>query len=305
MPKITYVPQSFRADTLAVIERASAICEEYAGQGYSLTLRQLYYRFVAADAIPNTQQSYKRLGSIVNDGRMAGLIDWNHIEDRGRNATTPWGYDSPDHAIRSLANGYHINFWLGQPEYVEVWVEKEALIDVVSRACGIRDAAHFACKGYVSQSEMWGAAMRLRRWERRGKTTHIIHLGDHDPSGLDMTRDIRDRLSLFGSEVTVKRIALNMDQIEQYQPPPNFAKVTDSRYTDYQAEYGDDSWELDALEPAVLDTLIGEEIETHIDEELWSRANARLERERLSLTAAADNWHEVVDFMTGNGMTEE
>jgi hypothetical protein len=302
MPKIAYVAQSFRADTLAIIARANALCEEYAGQGYSLTLRQLYYRFVTANAIPNTKQSYKRLGSIVNDGRMAGLIDWNHIEDRGRNARTPWGYRSPEQAIQVTAEGYYVNFWNEQPEYVEVWVEKEALIDVVSRACSARDAAHFACKGYVSQSEMWGAAMRLRGWERRGKQAHIIHLGDHDPSGLDMTRDITDRLALFGSRATVTRIALNMDQIEQYNPPPNFAKVTDSRYADYQAEYGDDSWELDALEPAVLDTLISAEIETHIDGNAWAATNRRLEDERLNLTAVSNNWDEVVDFMNREGL---
>lgn len=79
----------------------------------------------------------------------------------------------------------------------------------------------------------------------------ILHLGDHDPSGIDMTRDISDRLELFGADVEVKRIALNWDQIDEFTPPPNPAKLSDSRAGAYIAEYGDESWELDALEPTL------------------------------------------------------
>ena len=83
----------------------------------------------------------------------------------------------------------------------------------------------------------------------------IIHLGDHDPSGIDMTRDIQERLQMFGADVYVKRVALTMNQIGTYNPPPNPAKITDSRASKYIDEYGNESWELDALEPQVITDL--------------------------------------------------
>ena len=76
MPLICYVPKSFRPDTQTRINQANEIIAEYQSQGFKLTLRQLYYQFVSRDLIPNTVQSYKSLGDVVNDGRLAGLIDW-------------------------------------------------------------------------------------------------------------------------------------------------------------------------------------------------------------------------------------
>jgi hypothetical protein len=93
-----------------------------------------------------------------------------------------------------------------------------------------------------------------------------------------------------------------MDQVEQYSPPPNFAKVTDSRYADYQERYGDDSWELDALDPQVLDNLITEEIGHHLDLTAWNETSDRLEREREALTATSVNWAEVNEWLTGSGL---
>jgi hypothetical protein len=297
MPKIAYIDRKFSGSSLQIIEQANQIVADYQAQGYQLTLRQLYYQFVARDLIENTQKEYKRIGGIINDGRLAGLIDWRAIEDRTRNLDVKdYSYGSPAQAINLTAESYVLDKWGGQPKYVEVWVEKEAMDDIVLQACADRVVPHFCCRGYVSQSEMWGAAMRLIRRENRGKDVTIIHLGDHDPSGIDMTRDIQDRLRTFGSQATMIRIALNMDQVEQYQPPPNFAKTTDSRFADYMAEYGNESWELDALEPRMLDTLVRETIEQHVDSELWDRRVARQERERRELTDISAYYDDVLSL---------
>ena len=106
----------------------------------------------------------------------------------------------------------------------------------------------------------------------------ILHLGDHDPSGIDMTRDNAERLAdVFGGDVELKRIALNMDQIDEYAPPPNPAKVTDSRFEQYLLMYGAESWELDALEPSVINELIVNEVALLRDDELFDEAQARYE----------------------------
>lgn len=301
MPKTTYVKRRFSTSSQEIIEHADDIISTYQAQGLTLTLRQLYYRFIAGDLLPNTQRDYKRLGSIINDARLAGLIDWDAIEDRGRHLLAPSHWDSPGDIISSAASSYALDKWAGQDQRVEIWVEKEALIGVVERACEPLDVPCFACKGYVSQSEMWRASLRFLRYRRNGWIPTIIHLGDHDPSGIDMTRDIRDRLSTFGIDMEIERIALNMNQVEEYDPPPNPAKQTDSRASGYIEEYGYNSWELDALEPAVLNDLIQNAIREHLDQDLFDVMEELQEKQRETLEKAAACWEDVAGFLKKKG----
>jgi hypothetical protein len=289
--KICYVEKEFQRKSLEVIEQANSIIQEYEQQGYNLTLRQLYYQFVSRDIIANKQSEYKRLGNIINDARLAGLVNWYSIEDRTRNLKSLSHWDSPADIIRGCADQFRYDLWEDQPWRLEVWIEKEALAGVFARVCRKWDVDYFSCRGYVSQSEMWRAGRRLREYEQKhDKSTRILHFGDHDPSGLDMTRDIQDRLRLFRSRVVVNRIALNMDQIEEFGPPPNPAKLSDSRAGEYVREYGDESWELDALEPKILEGLVEREIEAVLDEDEWEQANERQTEARERLTELADEW---------------
>lgn len=269
-----FTNQRFRGETARVIEQANSICADYAAQGYNLTLRQIYYQFVARGLLGNNQRNYKRLGDIINNARLAGAMDWDHVQDRTRNVSGSFaGWDTPGEFIERMAEQYNEALWAGQDYRPEVWVEKDALVDVVGRACFAHRVPYFSCRGYVSQSEMYEAAKRMQRRRRAGLTPIVIHLGDHDPSGIDMTRDIEDRLSLMsGGYVEVRRIALTMNQIEQYDPPPNPAKMTDARAQGYVERYGDESWELDALEPAVLAALIQAEVDSLVDEDEWAVA---------------------------------
>ena len=324
--------------TLKVIE----ICEEYAADGHSMTLRQVYYQMVARGYIENSQRSYKNLGTLVNKARLAGMIDWDHIVDRTRNLVKRSRWENAPHAIESIAGQFHIDLWRDQPVRVEIWVEKEALAAVIERTAHRFDAPHFACKGYVSQSEMWAAAQRIRRYINAGQRCVILHLGDHDPSGIDMTRDIDERLTDFlhtdlanehrlwggddstcsqkdiarwfttthdrlyshshtGIPLEVRRIALTMDQIEEHEPPPNPAKLTDSRARQYISDYGHESWELDALDPRTLDELISDHIDRELDQYAFAVAQDRKERMRDALTDLAERpWAEVLEFLEGS-----
>jgi hypothetical protein len=297
MPRIAYVPKRFSAASMDIIAKANAVCQSYAAQGYDLTLRQLYYQFVSRDWIANKQSEYKRLGSVINDARLAGLLDWNYIVDRTRNLRDLAHWASPESIIDAVASQYRTDRWADQPKRVEVWIEKDALVGVIEGVCERNDVPFFSCRGYTSQSEVWGAAQRLIDYNRRGQKAIVVHLGDHDPSGIDMTRDINDRLYTFGADVEVIRIALNMDQVERYDPPPNPAKLTDSRAEGYIARFGDDSWELDALDPATLDTLIEDEILSHRDEGQWDISTRAMEREKELLAAVSQRWDDVADFV--------
>lgn len=274
--KIQYVSKRFNRSSKIVIQKANDIIEAFEVQGYQLNLRQIYYQFVARNVFPqewfdeklntfNTQKNYKKLGSILSDARLAGLVSWEAIEDKTRFIRANQHWESPGQILEAAAEGYYKDRWEDQEYHLEFWIEKDALIGILETVCRKHDVAHFSCRGYVSQSEMWRAAQRLKA---AGAECIIFHLGDHDPSGIDMTRDIQDRLNIFGASVDVQRIALNMDQVKKYDPPPNPAKTTDSRYQSYISEYGQESWELDALEPKVIEQLVEKHIEKYVDHDM-------------------------------------
>jgi hypothetical protein len=276
MARIGYVTKNFGPAALQVIRDANPIIAEYAAQGYDLTLRQLYYQFVSRDLIANKQSEYKRLGDIINDARLAGLVDWDAIVDRTRSIRALPHWSDPVAIVQAAASSYAVEKWADQPMRVEVWIEKDALVGVFEPVCEELDIPLFSCRGYTSQSEVWGAAQRLEASLAAAQEVVILHFGDHDPSGLDMTRDIRERLKLFllhdwirhederhaytsnqgrrdwlirehgdlgwEARLDARRLALTWAEVQQYSPPPNPATSTDARYRKYAEEFGHESW---------------------------------------------------------------
>lgn len=298
MSKIQYRDIKFQNKSLELIERVNSIISEYNAQGYELTLRQVYYQLVARGFIPNNERSYKNLGNLINDGRLAGLIDWYAIVDRTRNLRGNSHWSSPSSVIRSTEYSYMLDRWQNQPNYVEVWVEKDALIGIVSQIFSKLDVPHFSCRGYTSQSEMWVAAQRFIKQEHRESRT-IIHLGDHDPSGIDMSRDIQERMDMFGADVRVKRVALTMKQIKTYNPPPNPTKLSDARASGYIDAYGHECWELDALEPKVITKLIETEVTALADMSLFHSVENRETKDKENILRIAEQYDSVVGFLQG------
>ncbi len=312
MPLICYKSKRFGVERLGVIDEANSIINEYIAKGFKLSLRQLYYQFISRDLFPekwidpktktkNTDKNYGKLGEIITDARLAGMIDWENIEDRTRElkgAGTKHRplWDSPMDIIRGVAYSYRIDKWKDQEYRPEVWIEKDALVDVIAGICNELDVPYFSCRGYTSLSEMWVASQRLLGYVDNHQQPIIIHLGDHDPSGMDMTRDIYDRLNTFGvNHLDVERVALNYDQIEEFDPPPNPAKVKDPRSKDYVAQFGDDSWELDALEPEVMSGLIRDKILLIRDDILWENSVEQEKDEKKRLAYLRDNWDDISD----------
>ena len=292
MPLICYKRKKFSDPHRRLLEVINRIVAEYQDQGYSLTLRQVYYVLVSKALIENNLKSYKAIGDLVSDARMAGIVDWDAIDDRLRELRdiATWGH--PRDILSACASQFKLDLWKGQTFRPEVWVEKESLAEIVVKAAQELRVPVMVCRGYMSMSAMWEAGChRFRRYAEDSVIPVVIHLGDHDPSGIDMSRDIEARVSLFSdTAVRVDRIALNMDQVEQYRPPPNPAKVTDSRARAYIAAFGRESWELDALDPRVLHDLIQKKIREFLDPELWNDKTAVEASIRDRLQKLADNF---------------
>jgi hypothetical protein len=290
--KERFIDHRFNKKSWKLIEVVNSILDEYRNLGYRLSLRQLYYQLVARDLIENSARSYKCIGGLVSEARLAGMVDWEMIEDRGRETIANDHWSSPAEIIRSAAQSFGIDRWEGQPCYVEVMVEKDALSGILEPVCRKFDIRFTANKGYSSSSALYEASKRISSAVERGLEVHLFYLGDHDPSGIDMTRDIQDRLGLFthNSQIEVHRLALNYDQIEQWQPPQNPAKENDKRYRSYKEKYGNSSWELDAVEPRRLAELVERAVEKLIVQGSWQEVEKKEQKMRKELEQYAENY---------------
>jgi len=289
MSKIQFRDTKFKPESLARIKQMQVIVREYAQQKLKLTARQLFYQLVSRGLIKNTVQSYRSVTCLLTDARYAGLIDWSAIEDRGRQPDVPSEWSSIQSLVDSALSAYRLPRWEDQPQYAELWVEKQALAGVLEPLAREFHVTLSVNKGYSSSSAMFEAAQRFMKNSGGGdKDSVLLYLGDHDPSGEDMVRDIEDRLREFGVvNLEVKKIALTMTQVEDFNPPPNPAKTTDSRYETYAAKHGTESWEVDALPPDELQRIIRAEFESVIDVELMEAVKAREELHREKLRRAA------------------
>jgi hypothetical protein len=282
-----YIDKNFGAEALKMIGTINGILREYAESGYDLSLRQAFYQLVARGIIPNTERSYKNTGNLVSDARLAGLMDWDMIKDRGRTVVNNNHWNSPAEIIDACARQFRVDRWENQPCRVICMVEKQALEGVLLPVCRELDISFSANKGYSSSSALREIGLVIKEWLEGGSEVHVIYLGDHDPSGIDMTRDVLERLRQFSEAdqddnlvMDVHRVALNMDQVEELNPPQNPAKLTDSRAAEYIRRFGDKSWELDAIEPKALARLVTDAVLELRDEDLWERSGREQQRGR-------------------------
>lgn len=233
------------------------VLAEYSG---ALTVRQLYYRLVAAQKIPNVLAMYQKVSRDLTLAREKGDIDPSKIEDRSRSQTDGDVEDDKTGAefiqdLISAIKGQHYAYkypvWADQPKYVEVWVEKQALQRIFEDIAARWNVVTAVAKGFSSFSQINDAAKRFS--EHEDQDCEILYFGDFDPSGECMVGDVLNRIQQYGaSDVTIKKIALTHQQVQDLHLPSDFAKTGDTRSKGFIAKYGNVCVELDALPPNLL-----------------------------------------------------
>jgi hypothetical protein len=272
-----------------------------------LTLRQVYYRLVAAQVIENTFRNYKNLGRLLVKAREEGDVDDTRFEDRARyTAGGDFGYMDPEAFLKgeverllSSPDRYTRRLWDDQPKYVEVWVEKDALRTLVESVTEEYRVRLTVGRGYASYTFVNEAAGRihyeLTKDPEREVEAVVLYLGDHDPSGVNIQEDLNNRLLRYGApEVTMKRVALTPGQIEEYHLPSAPIKMTDSRAGAFLIEHGNEAVELDALEPPVLQALIREAVLEEIDVDRWNEKVKEIKKERGALVERCEKIKEAL-----------
>jgi hypothetical protein len=343
----------WEGDKYEVIQNIVSIANEYLRDNYVLTLRQLYYQLVARDIVPNHDKVYAKISSIKDDVVYSGLVDWEVFEDRGRVPMQAYyEYDVKD-ALQRTINSYKLNRQLGQKNHIEVWTEKDAISSILKRATNPKTIRLVVNKGYTSSTAIYESYGRFLDEIENGKKVKILYFGDHDPSGIDMIRDItervtfmfingeqfsnrfedqiqdwweKERMTLYdvadieGYEDVAKLaleenekaeelfeagrrllyiqrndlfevipVGLTMQQIKEYKPPHNPAKITDPRAKGYIRKYGAVSWEVDALRPEIMLSIVNKAINEYMDLKQFNYVIERENEEKDTIVKMIDS----------------
>jgi hypothetical protein len=273
-----------------VLERRAEL-KAVLDEDHPMTVRQIYYQAVVRGIVEtNTPQSYGKVDGDLVEMRNEGEIPYDWIDDHSREyrgATTGWPGDVESFYQSKLddlpnVSYYRRNPWEGQKNYVEVWVEKDAMAGTLERIVSELDFPHVpvnVCRGYGSLSYLAVAAERLKAEQAAGRRLVILYFGDFDPSGEDMVGshvtgawepgDVFRRLMGLGVRVPlIWKQALTVQQFEEWFTPdpitgraplpysPNPIKDTDSRAASFRAKYGDHGAELDAVPRAWLEEIL-------------------------------------------------
>ena len=254
-------PRGFAPKTMAIIQKAKEIISQY---DVRLTIRQVYYRLVAEQVIENSHKSYKNLDGVLVKAREAGYIPYEKFVDTSRSVLKSNSWTSPKEFFETVKKAYRKTLLDDQDNYIEVWVEKDALRSVFEPVTDSFDINLGIGKGYTSHTALYDASRRIA--EHPDKTIKILYFGDFDPSGKDIFRNLKVRTrELFGISADFEMVSLTREDIETYKLPPAPAKRLDTRFNSFVQEHGDISVELDALPPNILEEKIKESILKNID----------------------------------------
>jgi hypothetical protein len=244
------------------MELLREIIVEVVGSDAPMTVRQVFYRLVSLGVITKAESEYRAVVvRQLTKLRLEGILPWSWITDGTRWMHKSVRYGSVEEALEATRRHYRRDYWRELDEYVEVWLEKDALAGVLFRVTDEWGVPLMVTRGFASLSYVHNAAETI---ERIGKPTHIYYFGDYDPSGVEIDRNLERRLRQFAphSEIHFERVAVRREQIVEYELP--------TRPTKRSANHGHGlheggSVEVDALPPATLLQLVRDAIERHVD----------------------------------------
>jgi hypothetical protein len=271
-PKKARKPQ---ARTQILWDAISAIADEYE----RMTIRQLFYQLVSRGEVEKTEPAYKRVVAASGQMRIAGVLPYGKIADGSRQRRRVAQWSGPRILMEQAVAQYRKDYWLHQPEHIEVWCEKDALSGVLMPICEAYGVHYVATRGNPSITLIYESAMDMFR---HSQPDTIIYLGDHDASGRGMSDRLEDQFAQHDLDLTVDRVAVNPDQITRYNLPTRWGKQSDSQQAKFAAKYGNASVEVDALPPDVLTGIVSEAITSRID---WGKWDADQHAEAVELVS--------------------
>jgi hypothetical protein len=246
-----------------------------------MNVRQIFYRFTSEGLMEKTEKGYRRVGYQLRAMRKAGTIDYGAIADNTRWVRKPASYSNPQEAIAQLLEYYRRSRWDNQRVYVEVWLEKDALANVLLPVTAHYDVPLMVCRGFASMSYMHSASQTIAT---KDKPTVLLYFGDYDASGVEIPEKVYAGIKEFlpGKDVELRRLAVNEDQIRMWnlQTRPPKQNKNDHR----SKKWGNKPCvEVDAIPPNMLRSLVEESIREYIDQKAWKAAERQEKKDRAYL----------------------
>ena len=254
------------------------------------TVRQIFYRLVSTGVIDKTEAEYKgTVCRLLVELRETGRLPYSWIADNTRWMRKPRTYDSLSQMLQITKDTYRRALWANQLEYVEIWCEKDALTGVLIEETEPWDVPLMVTRGYPSVSFLYEAAAAIAE---QAKPAYFYYLGDWDPSGVDIPRQVERRLRQYAPNVELhfERIAVGPVQIYNLNLPTRPTKKSDSRAKGFHSE----SVEVDAIPPAILRALVSKVITRHVHRDSLEIVLAAEESERNILAKMAANYDQGV-----------
>lgn len=276
-------------NTTALIDAAISILAEQ----NPMTIRQLFYRLVSKSRVPNSLASYQMVSRIMTKCRDDGRCPFEWIADRSRPVYAATGFDDAVEYAATMRDGYRKNLWATQPEHVEVWVEKDAIIGSIEDVCNELGVTIRVGRGYWSTTAAHGIAKIFASID---KPITVFYCGDHDPSGQNIQSELYARIQEYGSgDFVMERLAISKDDITEFNLPPLPVKSSDPRASQFVRTHGNECVELDALPPTELRRRIQETVEQHIDDELWEAAKEIEKKEKSRIQDSMNQFSSMTD----------
>ena len=306
-------PTSLARRTKAEMNAIRAGLVDILSLGQPMSVRQVFYAATVRGLIAKTEAEYKTIVRLLGEMRRDGTIPYQWLADATRWMRKPQTYSSAEAALKRAAETYRRALWDDNSVVVEVWLEKEALAGVLVDVTAEWDVPLMVTRGYPSMSFLFSAANAIldrATGDRRHQRTQIYYFGDHDPSGVDIDRAIRQGIgeamwSMFDERedreptpmdefsywADFERVAVTEDQIADWDLPTRPTKASDSRAKAFD---GLDSVELDAIPVDLLRLTARTCIEAHVDQHQLDALRVVEEEERGVLM-------EILNTMNGAG----
>ena len=262
--------------------------EEIVAAAQPITGRGVGYKLFVKKLIPSMKTNdMQRVYRLLKEAREQGIIPWDWIVDESRQLEKTASWNDPDEYTRTMINAYRRDYWNQQPVRVEVWSEKGTVRGVLRPVLDEYGIGFRVVHGFASATIVHDVAE-----DDDGRELIVLYVGDWDPSGLCMSeQDLPERLKRYdGGHVTLWRVALTQDQLTGLPSFPASDKAKDPRYPWFARNYGQECWELDALDPNLLRDRVRQHIEVCIEPQAWERCKVTERAEEASIRAVMKCW---------------
>ena len=253
-----------------------------------ITGRGIGYKLFAAGLIPSMDRPVmQRVYRLLKEAREQGMIPWEWIVDETRKLERRPRWDDPADFVATVSRAYRRDYWNQQPVRVEVWSEKGTVRGVLAPVLDRYGVGFRVMHGFSGATTIYDVAQ-----DDDGRPLIVLYVGDYDPSGMYMSEhDLPDRLAEYGGDhVDVTRIALLREDLDDLPSFPASDKKKDTRHSWFVRNFGDQCWELDAMDPNDLRDLVEEAIQNEIEQEAWDRCAVTEKAEQESLRTVLDSW---------------